>query len=76
MHKINLYTWHQQRQLDYCPVHFVATSTPLTNESKLWILERLQGRFFLPKVLSLQNTEASPYFEDSEEAVLYELTWS
>jgi len=76
MHKINLYTWYQQRQLDYCPIHFVATNTPLTSESKMWVLERLQGRFFLPQILSLQSNEAPPYFEDPEEAVLYELTWS
>lgn len=76
MHKINLYTWYQQRQLNYCPTHFVATTTPLTTESKMWILERLQGRFFVHQMLSLRDIEGAPHFEDPEEAVLYELTWS
>lgn len=76
MHKINLHTWYQKRQLDYCPVHFIPTNTPLTADSKIWILERLTGRFFVSEILSLQDIGPCPYFEDSEEAVLYELTWS
>lgn len=86
---INLETWFSDRELNYCPKHFVMASTPLTQESKIWILERLHGRFYIqqgywkswrstvtttkPIVPSMENI---PYFEDPSEATLYELTWS
>lgn len=73
---INLFTWYGQRELDYCPVHFVQTNTPITEESKNWILEKLNGRFYLG---TLNNPtfflDAFPLFEDPQEATLYELTW-
>ena len=72
---INLHTWFIDRELDIVPDHFVKTNTPVTHESKLWILEKLQGRFAFsgPGVSFLDNIY--PYFEDPKEAVFYELTW-
>jgi len=76
---INVDTWHKEREVDYCPKHFTPTTTPLTDESKLWVLERLHGRYFIalngPR-RSIFETHISIYFEDPQEAVLYELTWS
>jgi hypothetical protein len=76
---INIDTWNKTRELNYCPKHFVAATTSLTEESKLWVLERLHGRYYI----SLQHMRRSIfdntvtiYFEDPQEAVLYELTWS
>lgn len=71
---INLHTWFMDRELDFVPSHFVVSKTPLTEDSKLWILEKLIGRF------SIVGTEGffgslSPAFEDPKEAVFYELTW-
>ena len=71
---INLHTWFMDRELDFVPPHFVVSKTPLTEDSKLWILEKLIGRF------SIVGTEGffgslSPAFEDPKEAVFYELTW-
>ena len=76
---VNLQTWFVERELDYVPAHFVPVKTPLTPESREWILEKLQGRFavivdtqFSPNNFGLTY----PAFEDPKEAVFYELTWS
>jgi hypothetical protein len=82
--EINLYAWFGQRELDYCPKHFVKANTPLTQERRLWILEKLQGRFYCQQIKNIDLrtllddiVEMSvPYFEDPQEAILYELTWS
>ena len=94
--EINLHTWFQDRELDFCPKHFVMANTPVTDESKMWMLERLKGRFYIlggytsyptPTQLNLPAHLARtviaerfmddvPFFEDPEEAMLYELTWS
>jgi hypothetical protein len=92
MNDINLHTWFTDRELDYCPKHFVKSNTVITKESKLWILERLTGRFYiqsqtikmptlnlpasLGRTVYPNFTDEVPYFEDPSEATLYELTWS
>ncbi len=79
MININLYTWFSERELNFCPKHFVMASTPVTEESKQWILERLTGRFYLQIHGANAYTyvkDEIPYFEDPAEATLYELTWS
>jgi|688.fasta_scaffold2303217_2 hypothetical protein len=74
--QINLHTWFQNRELEHCPIHFVQAQTPITSESKIWVLERLKGRFYIEPSLSFADRLPVPYFEDPEEATLYELTWS
>lgn len=81
--KINLMTWFTERQLDYLPKHFIPANAYIDEERHLWILEKCTGRFYLGHK---NNTESSEfmfllkeeivYFEDPQEAVLYELTWS
>jgi hypothetical protein len=73
---INLHTWFIDRELDFLPEHFVKSNTPLTDESLVWITERLVGRY------SLQGNKNGymaitiyPSFEDPKEALFYELTW-
>jgi hypothetical protein len=80
---VNLYTWYGQRELNFCPKHFIPTKTAIDDERKLWILEKLSGRFFIGtqyksgNLSDLLNGYSSyPYFEDPAEAVHYELTWS
>ena len=75
---INLETWFTERELLVNPKHFTKTSTPLTTEAKVWILERLHGRFSKYTKSSgafIQVDNAYPTFEDPKEAVFYELTW-
>ena len=65
---INLNQWFIERELMWAPEHFTACTTPANSEARTWILEKLRGRFHI-------NTSMCPTFEDSKEAVFYELTW-
>lgn len=80
---IDLITWHTNRFLDYKPDHFVIAKTPVTNESHLWIYCKLKGRFSLTSINTSDYidpfdvfAENYPAFEDPQEAIFYELTWS
>lgn len=76
---INIDTWNKAREVSFCPKHFTPTNTPLTEEAKLWVLERLHGRYYVGLNTfrsSIFENIATIYFEDPQEAVLYELTWS
>ena len=42
---INPLHWFSNREIEYTPKHFTLAKTPLTEESKLWILNTLIGRF-------------------------------
>lgn len=84
--EINPTTWYSDRELSFTPTHFVVATTPVTIESKLWILDNLQGRFSVMSVIehdnlfhsivTLQSMDGVPAFEDPKEAMLYELKWS
>lgn len=78
MSTINLHTWFIDRELTFCPPHFVKTRTIANKENIGWIKEKLIGRFtFVPSIDGeYVMGEYSPAFEDPKEAVLYELTWS
>lgn len=73
---INLMTWFSDREMPFCPEHFITVRTPITEESKQWILEKLSGRFFLSNDFTVFFGDQIPSFEDPQEAVMYELTWS
>ena len=81
---INLYTWFVKRQLDFLPNHSVPTVTPVNDERHMWILEKCNGRYHIGPAQHKQKEndwlalfgEYVVYFEDPQEAVLYELTWS
>lgn len=80
---INLYTWFCERELTYCPKHFVGSKTSIDTERYIWVTEKLVGRFYVPMnnvTLAALFHEVSDdftiYFEDPAEAVYYELTWS
>ena len=71
---INLNTWFMERELSFCPKHFVKCHTPITTESKLWVYETLKGRFYINH--NELFFDSNVHFEDPQEATLYELTWS
>jgi len=81
-HEINLQAWFGTRELDHTPKHFIVAKTKLTDESKLWILNKLSGRFSSVQYVQDSNDyfilgdKLFPAFEDPAEAVLYELYWS
>ena len=78
---INLHTWFIDRQLDFLPMHFVPTNTHVDDERHLWVLEKCTGRYYIGKKQESNEwislfTDPVIYFEDPQEAVLYQLTWS
>ena len=76
---INLHTWFMQRELQFCPKHFIKCNAFLTQEAKFWVYENLKGRFYTKDLLVLSlvsDQEQEIYFEDPQEATLYELRWS
>ena len=86
---INPLHWFSNREIEYTPKHFTLAKTPLTEESKLWILNTLIGRFSVYHADEIDQHDSlavtvyvshaiwmRPAFEDPAEAVFYELTWS
>lgn len=80
MREFNPQLWFDERKLDYVPPHFTKCPTHLTNESQLWVITTLVGRYSIVQtadytdfILENRNTI---YFEDSKEAMMYELRWS
>ncbi len=81
MTELNVYTWFSNRELNYCPAHFVVVDTLITQESKQWILEKLVGRFCLVELPSyIHNIPWTigyfPAFEDPKEATYFQLIWA
>lgn len=77
----NFYTLFGNRELTLTPQHFVVATTPLSTESRNWILESTVGRFsiIIKQDSAYEDTAFKrdfPAFEDPKEAILYELTWS
>ena len=73
---LNLNHWYVDRELTYCPDHFVASSVHLTDERYFWIQEKLVGRFVRVMVQSPARAfESFPAFEDPSEMLFYELVW-
>lgn len=82
-YELDIIAWHTNRLLDYKPTHFVLAKTPVTSESINWIYAKLRGRFCYVGENNLNDEdpwsflgEQYPAFEDPQEAVFYELTWS
>ena len=78
---INPLVWYSTRELKMTPPHFVQCNSPLTEDSLLWVMSKLQGRYtkhnaedddddFLFSTIQLIS------FEDPAEAMLYELRWA
>lgn len=75
-------SWFSERELKYTPKHFIVSNTPLTPERKIWILNKLKGRFSITFTEDAMDdflvfhSMGNPAFEDPKEAIFYELTWS
>ena len=76
---VNPLLWYGTRELKVTPPHFTKCTTPLSDESLEWVITKLQGRFSKEDggddedfFVSIQHI----LFEDSAEAMLYELRWS
>jgi hypothetical protein len=79
-YEVDPVVWFANRQVDYPPVHFVTATTPLTQESKQWVLNNLRGRYAITQNVSdffaMLETLGNISFEDPSEATIYELRWS
>jgi hypothetical protein len=88
MREFNPQLWFSKRKLVLIPKHFVRASTPLTEESTIWIEDKLIGRYAisnessrladtatLNNILTFINSDII-YFEDPKELTLYELYWA
>lgn len=73
--KINPFTWYGEREVHYLPKHFIRCNTEVTTDRKDWVYENLNGRFYVGTASDFLFTEEI-YFEDPQEAMLYELRWS
>ena len=77
--QIDPYIWFGSRQLDFYPKHFVLSVTPLTMESKQWVLDNIKGRFCIVQnvqLFLLDYTLGNIAFENPKDAMFYELKWS
>lgn len=75
MKEINPIVWFSKRELGNIPRHFAKAQTPKTEESYIWVLTKLQGRFGVSSD-ELFTTSQYFFFEDPAEAMIYELRWS
>ena len=79
-YEIDPIVWFAERELTYPPVHFVMVRTPLTEQSKQWVLDHLRGRFAITVDTAdfLFNLDSLGFisFEDPKEARIFELKWS
>jgi hypothetical protein len=62
------------------PKHFVRATTGMSEESYLWVVKKLYGRFGTSSIeisnFSTFSIDTYIYFEDPKEAMIYELRWS
>ena len=64
------------------PKHFVRATTSMSDESYLWVVKKLLGRFSISSIevgssnFSNFGLYTYIYFEDPKEAMIYELRWS
>lgn len=79
-YEVDPQVWFSEREVSYPPQHFISATTPLTHESKQWVLDSLRGRFSVTLntsdfFLSISNL-GTISFEDPKEVLIYELKWS
>lgn len=77
---INPIIWFAERELEYPPAHFIPVATPVTEQSKQWVLDNLTGRFSITTeigddIFDLESLGRIS-FESPKDAVIFELKWS
>lgn len=80
MIEVNPYQWFGKRRIDHIPKHFVTAKTKLTEESLLWVIRTLVGRYSVTMgddFFMLNPTQIGDIsFEDPSECVAFELRWA
>jgi len=78
-YEIDPYIWFGKREVSFYPKHFVLSDTPLTMNSKQWVLDNIKGRFCIVSVSQIFLVEynlGNIAFENPKDAMFYELKWS
>lgn len=78
-YEIDPYIWFAEREIKFCPKHFILSSTPLNEESKQWVLDNIKGRFSIIQTGDLFVIDyylGNIAFEDPKDLIFYELKWS
>jgi len=78
--EIDPLSWFGTREVKTTiPKHFTKSSTPMSEESYIWVVKKLAGRFGTSVDISNISSIIDDnyfYFEDPKEAMIYELRWS
>jgi hypothetical protein len=79
--EIDPQSWFGTRQVKGgIPKHFVKATTTMSEESYLWVVKKLHGRFGTSSIetnnFSTFGINTYIYFEDPKETMIYELRWS
>lgn len=76
----NIQLWHNKRELEFAPPHFIKCHTKVTDEAMLWVISSLEGRYSLVNTTDFTDfdltMDTTIYFENPSEAMVYELRWS
>ena len=77
---VNPFIWHGTRELTVIPPHFIKCPTEVTDTNKYWIQNNASGRYaFAKSAMNAQyilDLNESVYFENNQDAIMYELMWS
>ena len=69
-YEIDPYIWFADREVEFLPKHFIISNTPLTQESKQWVLGE-SGQFeevyadFENKISKLPKKDVEQYLKES-----------
>jgi hypothetical protein len=78
---VNPYIWYAERELTHVPPHFIKCPTPVSDDSKFWIINKTSGRYAFNVAMTNNVQELLldviyVHFENSSDATLYELIWA
>lgn len=84
MNELDINIFFFQRQMGYCPIHFVHSKLPITPVRYKWILNNTKGRFFVAgygapwhaSMSDMAKFSGTPAFEDPKDLLMFELSMS
>lgn len=87
---LNPVIWFANREVSLVPKHFIKCPSPVNDVAKQWIINKSQGRYsfstyldegepsddFSAILLLYSDPKSFVYFENSEDALMYNLLFS
>ena len=78
--KIDPLLWYGTRELSVVPPHFIKCPSAVTSEGKYWIQNNASGRYAFARIPTtvqyVLDRDEAVWFENNQDAVMYELFWS